>query len=223
MRWQVPWGKHVPANYRGEHSTKYATHIVQDEVLAAVTIRHPYSWMKSMCKNAYRANWPHFKRCPHLADENHDHIPLNVSYDGRVDHHDSLAHLWNDWYAKYWKDADFPYVMVRFEDIIFHPKNVTTQLCECAGGKIIDDQPFQYIVDSAKEGPGHLDQSQRTGMITAWTKYSKPFPPNGGFEPLDYRKSKEFLDPDLMRMFHYDHPDGTKNNNGSGDGTAEIS
>ena len=205
MRWQVPWGKHVPANYKEEHATKHATHIAKDGILTAVTIRHPYSWMKSMCKNDYTARWSRGNKCPHLGDEDHDHVPLTIKYDGQVDHHDSLAHLWNDWYAKYWKDADFPYVMVRFEDIIFHPKNVTTQLCECAGGKIIDDQPFQYIVDTAKEGPGHGRLRERTGMVAAWIKYSQPLAPDGGFSGVDYQKSKEFLDQDLMDIFHYRH------------------
>ena len=51
MRWQVPWGKHSPAKYKELHSTQKAKAINKEWIMPVVTIRHPYSWMHSMCKN----------------------------------------------------------------------------------------------------------------------------------------------------------------------------
>jgi hypothetical protein len=209
MRWQVPWGKHMPANYREEHATKWATQIWKESVLAVVTIRHPYAWFASMCKNHYSAYWVHNERglCPHLLNKNRELVPVEVKYDSHKTHYDSLAHLWNDWYAQYLTKADFPYIVVRFEDLQFHAKNVTYQICECAGGEIRTDRPFSYIVDSAKDGPGHGKTEERTGMLAAWKKYGKPLPPQNGFSTADYETAVKYLDADYMKMFGYHHPD----------------
>lgn len=48
---QVPWGKHSPAKYKQEHATKQAQAINKEWIMPVVTMRHPYSWMHSMCKN----------------------------------------------------------------------------------------------------------------------------------------------------------------------------
>jgi hypothetical protein len=207
MRWQVPWGKHMPANYREEHATKWASQIWKESVLAVVTIRHPYAWFVSMCKNHYSAYWPHNEHglCPHLLNKDRELVPVEVKYDAHKTHYDSLAHLWNNWYEQYLVKADFPYLMVRFEDLQFHAKNVTYQICECAGGEIRTDQRFQYIVDSAKDGPGH--GKERTGMLKAWIKYGKSMLPQNGFGTADYETAVKELNHDFMTIFGYDHPD----------------
>jgi hypothetical protein len=199
----------MPANFREEHSTKWATQIWKESVLAVVTIRHPYDWMKSLCKNHYTAYWPHNElgKCPNLINEKtNDLVPVEVKYDGNKQHYDSIAHLWNEWYAKYLERVDFPYLVVRFEDLQFHAKNVTMQICHCAGGVIRDDRPFQYIVHSAKQGPGHGKEKERTGMVGAWIKYSKEMPPRNGFSKLDYDASVRYLEEKYMTMFGYHHP-----------------
>ena len=98
------------------------------------------------------------------------------------------------------------YLQERFEDLIFHAKNLTHQICECAGGKVRTDQPFQYIVESAKDGPGH--GSVRTGMVAAWIKYGKPLGIRAGFSMEDYEAPKDFLNGELMKKktFYYKHP-----------------
>ena len=213
IRWQVPWGKHMPANFRDEHSTKWATQLWKESVLAVVTIRHPYPWFVSMCKNSYTAKWPHTAaadQCPHLKDKSSKPdglVPVEIKYDAHANHHDSLAHLWNDWYAQYLEKADFPYIVVRFEDLQFYTKNMTYQICECAGGKIRTDRPFRYIVDSAKDGPGHGKKEDRTGMLAAWKRYGKPMPPQNGFGTLDYATAVEHLNSKFMDMFGYKHPE----------------
>lgn len=210
MRWQVPWGKHVPAQYRTLHATKYATKIWKESVLAVVTIRHPYDWMKSMCKNHYTAYWPHNEHglCPNLFSRKKDElVPVEVKYDGSKVPYTSLADLWNKWYQDYIINSTFPFLVVRFEDLQFYAKNVTTQICHCAGGVMRDDRPFTYIVNSAKQGPGHGKVEERTGMVAAWIKYGQPMPPQNGFNDIDYNTAKQELDASIMEQFGYRHPD----------------
>lgn len=208
IRWQVPWGKHTHAKYREEHSTEKAKLIQKESVLPVVTIRNPYHWMTTMCQHPYSAKWGnHQLLCPHLVDLQQNYIPLKVKYaDNRVDHHLSLAHLWNDWYKYYFDTTLYPRIIVRFEDLIFHAKNLTYQICSCAGGEIRTDRPFQYIVDSAKDGPGH--GTVRTGMVAAWIKYGKPLGPLAGYTRTDWDAAQRFLDPELMTTFDYKHPPG---------------
>jgi hypothetical protein len=217
MRWQVPWGKHTPAKFRLEHATQKASAIQKEYILPVVTIRHPYSWFKSMCRNGYTAKWDHHKTgkdgktrdCPKLKVGGAGHEvwnPVDVSFaEQRQDHHLSLAHLWNDWYSYYLDKADYPFVVVRMEDLVFYPKETTRIICECAGGQIQKDwDNFQFIVDSAKaDSPGH-DKS--TGIFAAWVKYSKQPSPKYGFSELDYASAKEALNSNLMERLGYQHP-----------------
>ena len=222
MRWQVPWGKHTAAKYREIHKAEPPIHTIPTEsVMPVITVRHPYHWMRSMCKHPYSAKWDHNQRlkCPHLATKPEHPVPLTIKYAmNRTDQHTSLAHLWNDWYGDYYHHNDnhnaslrslsskYPRLMVRFEDLVFHSYNVTVQVCHCVGGEIRSDRPFQYIQDTAKEGPGH--GKDRTDMLEAWIRYSQPVEP---FLPkFDNLYAQNHLDPQLMDVFHYQHPPGAR-------------
>eukprot|EP00529_Nitzschia_sp_RCC80_P031396 CAMPEP_0113497462 /NCGR_PEP_ID=MMETSP0014_2-20120614/30646_1 /TAXON_ID=2857 /ORGANISM="Nitzschia sp." /LENGTH=361 /DNA_ID=CAMNT_0000391409 /DNA_START=444 /DNA_END=1526 /DNA_ORIENTATION=+ /assembly_acc=CAM_ASM_000159 len=148
MRWQVPWGKHTPVKFRLEHATQKASAINKEWILPVVTVRHPYTWFKSMCKNSYSAKWSHRGKkggtdgCPNIRSNTKDDIrynrdqgrddvqigdynPVVVKYaDERTDNHENIAALWNDWYGYYLKE-DIPYVMIRMEDMVFYPKETT--------------------------------------------------------------------------------------------------
>jgi hypothetical protein len=158
-----------------------------------------------MCKNPYAARWPHFSKCPNLLHE--DGVTWNnvtVHYGVAEDHYLSLAHLWNEWYKEYYSDADYPFVMIRMEDLVFHTKDTVTQVCECAGGIIRTDQPFEYVMDSAKaDSPGH---DTTTGYYQAWIKYSQPLAAKAGFTADDFEAASKVLDQDLMQKFGYQHP-----------------
>jgi hypothetical protein len=114
------------------------------------------------CRIPYNANWPkgHRNRCPPLVkgnrekqDERLRHIDktfdVTVSLKGKMffDHYESLAGLWSDWNRLYF-DADFPRLMVRFEDNIFHGEAVMQKIKECVG--IESNESFKYLVGSAK-------------------------------------------------------------------------
>ena len=184
-----------------------AAKINKEWLLPVVTIRNPYSWFKSMCKNGYTAKWDHGRthNCPNIMGPDNTYSnTLTVRFaENREETHQSIAHLWNEWYAQYVKDADYPFLMIRMEDLVFYAKETTTAVCNCAGGKIRTDQPFKYVVDSAKaDSVGH-DHS--TGIVQAWIKYSRPPPPQYDFSDRDYEASKQTLDSDLMETFGYKH------------------
>lgn len=204
MRWQVPWGKHTPAHYRLLHATDKAKGIVKEDLLPVVTIRHPWRWMQSMCHNPYTARWRH-RGCPSLKLGD-DWNPVSVKYGAATENYSSLAHLFNDWYHDYYSKADYPFVMIRMEDLVFHTKSTIRQVCECAGGAIRTDRPFRYVTDSAKkDSPGH-DTS--TGLLEAWIKYSQTLPRRmeGLWTREDYEAALESLDQSMIDLFHYQNP-----------------
>ena len=168
MRRQVPWGKHSPASWRFKHKAAEAGDLKHQEyVLPAVVIKDPYTWMTSMCRHSYNANWIHVSdHCPNLiANEDDvkkfskimsvgDIVPVNVRYNNEnITHHKSLANLWNDYYLEWYIEAKFPRLIVRFEDLLFRAEHVIGKVCYCAGGKIKDS--FEYLAETAKKGDVH--------------------------------------------------------------------
>jgi len=131
-------------------------------------------------------------------------VPVYVKYKKETTNHDSLAHLWNDWNRDYY-DADFPRLMVRFEDVLFFAKNVTAQACACMGGTLLPK--FQHIRKSAKKGKVHgqdkttlLDSLLRYGPNHAKEQWLK------GMTPEDLTFAKQVLDHEIMDTFGYEHP-----------------
>lgn len=118
--------------------------------------------MRYQCKHPYAAKWHHSdKHCPNLAPNavdlhlyhyTTDTVPVMVKYDPPVNY-TSLAHFWTDWYQQY-LDADYPRLLVRFEDLQFHAKEMIDKICQCAGAVPREEGKFTYIVDSGKWGPG---------------------------------------------------------------------
>jgi hypothetical protein len=132
------------------HGTKTDKAVPVENSLPLVAVRDPWMWLQSMCRHHYTAFWPHTNvHCPNLVatdpeiknlprlkklyyksnilgeGERVDEplIPVTVKYDTDVYEHVSLAHFWSEWYRLY-LEADFPRIMVRFEDMLFHAKEV---------------------------------------------------------------------------------------------------
>ena len=83
-----------------------------------------------------------------------DAIPVTVNYNPPAEF-DSMAHYWTTWYKEY-LEADYPRLIVRFEDLQFHAKEMISLVCECAGAVPKDpNAEFTYIVDVGKGGAGH--------------------------------------------------------------------
>jgi hypothetical protein len=176
----------------------------------------------SMCKIEYSAHWHHdpHRHCPNLIPDDADltqfgkyikegrPIPVHVRYSDFWKHHDSLVGMWNDWYREYWEPQEDLYrVMVRYEDLLFFPKQVTEAVCHCAGGSLRRDGTFTYIVSSAKKGlTAHGPMEQRTGLIRAMIQYGKATHRTERYTPADLEYARQHLDPELMQFFHYLHP-----------------
>ena len=119
-----------------------------------------------------------------------------------------MTDMWNDWNIEYLTtgvkggEKDFPRVMVRYEDLLYHPVEVVTKLCKCLEGETRKD--FVLISEPAKGNEGvhegshgyqdaflrHLDELQRLD--------------NYGTQDLDY--AKQSLDENLIKLFGYKHP-----------------
>ena len=209
IRWQCPWGKHTPANFKNNHTAPKNEETIKDHCLPIVTVRNPFDWMVSMCNIPYTARWPH-KICPHLVTTSADgkKVPVGVKVKLAEQwlNFDSLADLWNEFYAQYYRDFDYPYLIVRFEDLTFRQYDTTKTICECAGGVVKPRDMFKYIIKSAKQGPGHGKVSDRTGMVQAWIKYGKPKPVKGGFSDEDYDAAIKFLSHEFMESMGYKPP-----------------
>ena len=220
MRWQVPWGKHTPESWR-LHNVAQAggKGVIQEDVLPVVTIKDPYSWMTSMCRHSYSANWRHSEEhCPNLLpneiDKSHnwfkqlsdgEPIPVNIRYNKESrTAHKSLAHLWNDYYGAYDNVTAYPRLIVRFEDFLIYPKEVVTEVCECAGGVIKDSDKFQVIAASAKGSNGPHSGAQ--GLIASIQRYGDAQIRRAAYtDAKDVNFAKESLDPELMKKYQYTH------------------
>jgi len=212
MRWQVPWGKHTLASRKWTNTAGNDSKVNKTNVLPVAIVRDPYSWMQSTCKHPYAAKWPHTKdRCPNLVPTDEEkkvhniHTPtveVKVNYNPPANF-DSLAHYWTEWYREY-LSADYPRLIVRFEDLQFHAKEMVDLVCQCAGAVSKNDGDFTYIVDSGKWGAGH--QGKQTNLISAMIKYGTDKNRFSGMTKEDLELAATVLDPELMKLFQYEIP-----------------
>uniref|UniRef100_A0A7R9ZST0 Sulfotransferase domain-containing protein n=1 Tax=Craspedostauros australis TaxID=1486917 RepID=A0A7R9ZST0_9STRA len=207
VRWQVPWGKHTPPGdeqFRQEHKTSKDKDIDATNILPAVTVRDPLTWLGSMCKHEYATYWRHSREdCPNF---NYRVLDARIQYAQFERNHESVLHHWNDFYNEY-LDVKFDRLIVRFEDLLFHTKEVTQQVCHCAGGAMRKDGRFVYIQDSAKKGKT-AHGSARTGFLDAIIKYgtlAKRYASYSRKSDLEY--IHEHVDKNLMSIFNYQLPD----------------
>jgi hypothetical protein len=168
-----------------------------------VTIRDPLIWLKSMCRHKYMARWVGFQDEDHCPNFLMKDLAMRVKYDGFARDYESVLHLWNEYYEDY-KNVDIPFLLVRFEDLVFHPEETITKVCECGGG-MRSGKKFHYIVNSAKKGAAaHGDMKQRTGFVDALVKYGKLEKRYKDFhskEDLEYVRDN--IDQSLMKMMQY--------------------
>jgi hypothetical protein len=208
--------------FRQGHRTYEDAELTANAMFPAVTVRDPLKWMQSMCRHEYGAHWPHtVEHCPNLVPTSVDFqllqernisvsetgaVPVSVHYAEFQREHDSLVGFWNEWYQQY-AAVKWPRLMVRFEDLVFFPQQVTKVVCECAGGELNHREPFRFIVDSAKKGIGqHGKKSERTTYIDALIKYGTEKGRYLGYNQKDLDYIRKYMDPELLRLFRYKPP-----------------
>jgi hypothetical protein len=211
---QVPWAKHKMAIYKYNHTI--LSTVPKDHVLPVVLVRDPFYWMQSMCKQGYGVRWDHdsTKHCPNLIPNGFD----KRRFGKRLAHSnitsmrvwmgpnptvgpswDSLIHYWNAWYESY-LNASWPRLIIRFEDTLFHPKQVMNEVCHCAGGELF--QPFQFLLDEAKWNHKH----QQNNMITAMIRYGTEKGRYHNMTANDLAFAHRTLNPTLLEAFCYKMP-----------------
>lgn len=101
--------------------------------------------------------------------------------------------------------AKFPYLLVRFEDLIYHPKHVVQTVCQCAGGEL-NHGDFHYVTDSAKKGDA-AHGKVKTGYLDALIRYGHKEGRTAGMEEADLQYARDHLDARLMELFQYPYDD----------------
>ena len=106
---QVPWGKHNPPNWRGQHygQTASAGMVEQafggkreDQILPVVVVKDPLTWLQSMCRVSYAAEFGRYRMaqcCPHPLVNTRTTTGFNNKRSDGVWRSASLAHLWSRW------------------------------------------------------------------------------------------------------------------------------
>jgi hypothetical protein len=134
--------------------------------------------MASMCRHGYESSWWRVpQHCPNLVPNKYDKrggydkigegeiavtVRFATQYIGSQPmpsmrnrtfvSYTSLIDFWNTWYGE-WHDAEFPRLMIRFEDLLFHAEETITKICECGGGQM--KKEFRYLEKSAKGTTGN--------------------------------------------------------------------
>ena len=205
---QVPWAKHKQASLKYNHTIQSA--IIKDHVLPVVLVRDPYYWMQSMCKQGYGVRWDHSprKHCPNLVPNDYDRrrfrrlknassVPVwQGSNLKNGPSWQSLAHFWNDWYELYLRE-NYPRLIIRFEDTLFHGEEVMEKVCNCAGGK--QPKHFTYVIDNAKWDHKHAQNN----LVSAIVKYGTDARRYDNMTSDDLRFAARHLNPELMKAFRY--------------------
>jgi len=237
MKSQVPWGKHMPVRNRANHTAAGQKNQLYYETLPIVIVRDPYTWMQSMCRQSYAAQWAYSKSsCPNIVPypsdieayprfRNKKHIPVHVTYDrGMQIKYESIAHLWNEWYAEYvgfkgnanehkqprhtsestMEEQAFPFLLVRMEDLIFHAKTIVPQLCECIGGTLSGDEVSQVAIIANGFNSG-IDTSGglMTGLVRSIVNYGNITKRRDGYPKFQLEAAMDTLDSNLMNLLGY--------------------
>eukprot|EP00538_Stauroneis_constricta_P006895 CAMPEP_0119572162 /NCGR_PEP_ID=MMETSP1352-20130426/44485_1 /TAXON_ID=265584 /ORGANISM="Stauroneis constricta, Strain CCMP1120" /LENGTH=423 /DNA_ID=CAMNT_0007621847 /DNA_START=129 /DNA_END=1400 /DNA_ORIENTATION=+ len=222
MQWQVPWGKHFPARFRNNNTATRFQNVQAHNVLPVVTMRDPYTWMVSMCRQNYNARFEHavVGSCPNIIPYPSDiashprfgkmkYIPVNVKYTSTVlQHHDALPLLWNEWYREYYNDLHtYPRLIVRLEDLVFRGEETIQQVCDCVGGTtMMTGGDFRHMQDIANQNAGiEIGQSVHHGLFRSIVKYG-----NATYRGMEYpnfqlQAARDLLDAEMMDAFGYKH------------------
>lgn len=110
-----------------------------------------------------------------------------------------MADMWSEWNLKYW-NADFPRLLVRFEDLLFHTEAVVRNIRKCLNGYSKPSgspPPFQYVLEAAK------DHGFSADYVTAMQRYGTRLYRHKGMTRADKIYANQALSEVLMKTFHY--------------------
>ena len=205
--WSVPWGKHNPIeayhdNYVIEKPVYQQIH--KANVLPIVLVRNPVDWMTSMCRQPYSAKWHHNRtHCPNLQEP----VQLNLY---RPFKYPNLVQAWLKWNGGWYGKEDIspdtvpPRLMVRWEDLVYHPQSTLSQICNCIGGEFRWNVSAATKIWSQPQG-GVVAPSKKSdfAMITAWQRHASVKVSN--FLQLDdqVKTMQQLKNQSLIEIFGY--------------------
>ena len=133
-------------------------------------------------------------------------VPLNVRFKNEVARYESLAHFWKSWYQEYY-DVDFPRLMVRLEDLVFHPYQTLQSICACVGGTFVSKQNFTLLARSVKSSKDLAhSRTRKTDFVSAIHLHLRSNRTQG-MTLDDVAFSQQVLDDSIVRQyFGYEPP-----------------
>ncbi len=203
-----------------------------DNILPIVIIRDPITWMKSMCETKDPIQWSaHQKRtCPILASPttiipdnkdvmglpksslktqksaitgNEARITVQYSRSSPAETYGNLIDLWNKWNLGWLLDETRPRIILRYEDLLFHPKSVIQLVCGCAGGVLKHD--FSNYLEQSKLNRSFIfkKKPKEIDIISAIIESGNKIDRENFLSPENLEYSRKHLDETLMSLFHY--------------------
>jgi hypothetical protein len=166
-----------------------------------------------MCRQNYDAQFDHSKNiCPNIIPYEEDikihprygnmkYMPVNIKYSkGNFVHHDSLVHMWNEWYKQY-VDAEFPRLIVRLEDLLFQGEEVISRIYTCAGQEMRSGA-FSHQARMMNVNHG-IERKGTKGLLSSLIRYGNYSNRNLGYPPFQLKAAEDLLAKDLMDFFGY--------------------
>ena len=196
---QVPWNKHSFFQDRHTEFARVHQNISKSNVLPVVIIRDPFTWAQSMCQSPYEVQYrgdlpPH---CPSLTGNS------SVMY--KQIQFPTLMHLWNEYYRQY-ITTDLPRIIVRFEDLLFHPKKVIDAIKTCSAAKWKDNAKFFFVTDHSKWE--HVRElGPQSNLVSAIIKHSNARRRVRNMTREDLEAAPAILDKNILRIFNYHLPE----------------
>jgi hypothetical protein len=115
----------------------------------------------------------------------------------------TLLHLWNDWYRDYYFNSKH-YLMIRFEDLLWHPRSVVEAIRDCVGA-VYKGPLFVHVVDQSKWE--HVrEYGPQSNLISAMIKHGSRQRRIRGMTRADLEVAAAVLDDELLRIFQYQRP-----------------
>ena len=108
-----------------------------------------------------------------------------------------MPDFWSEWNRGYFQ-ADYPRLMIRFEDALYRTEEVIETIRDCVGLPK-SDKPFQQHAGAAKI------HGKSSDLASSYIKYMSDAGRHHGLNAADRRYSNAVLDPELMRVFQYNY------------------
>ena len=141
---QVTWGKHNPLSFRSIYTAPRSTGISPETVLPILVIKDLHTFASSLCNRRYALSFADKTPGCHL--DSPVTVPNPANSEKKT--YTSLIAYYNEFYTAY-LDVDFPWLLVRHEDLLFRQHEVVKTVCECVGGSV--EAKFHEFTKSASE------------------------------------------------------------------------